>query len=112
LLFCCHRLDWQPDTPPDKPKETIYTNRTYKTRCIQRDRLASCLLQELKEKYSGGVSLEFGAHCVAAEWRQDKEGGAEVGGAVFCSAALMLVPLGVGRSCRVPHAIDETCMGV
>jgi hypothetical protein len=75
-------LDWQPDTLPDAPKETIYTNRTYKTRCIQRDRLASCLLQEARERYGGAVTVEFGARCVAADWRQDPDSGAEVGGAV------------------------------
>ena len=37
------RLDWQPGA--DSPKLTRYTTRTYKTRCIQRDRLAACLLQ-------------------------------------------------------------------
>jgi hypothetical protein len=39
------RLDWQPGAPADSPKLTRYTTRTYKTRCIQRDRLAACLLQ-------------------------------------------------------------------
>ncbi|KAF6260128.1 hypothetical protein COO60DRAFT_923247 [Scenedesmus sp. NREL 46B-D3] len=53
------RLDWQPDSAPDGPKPTYYTTRTYKTRCIQRDRLASCLLQELREKYAGVVSVTF-----------------------------------------------------
>lgn len=71
------RLDWQPDSDPDQPKLTRYTTRTYKTRCIQRDRLASCLLQELREKYSHAVSVQFDARCVSAEWARG--GGAEVG---------------------------------
>jgi 2-polyprenyl-6-methoxyphenol hydroxylase-like FAD-dependent oxidoreductase len=63
------RMDWQPGTAPDSPKLTYYgATRTYKTRCIQRDRLASCLLQELREKYSSVVSLQFGARCVHADW--------------------------------------------
>lgn len=74
------RLDWQPDSDPDSPKLTRYTTtRTYKTRCIQRDRLASCLLQELREKYSHAVSVQFDARCVRAEWTRGSAGGAEVG---------------------------------
>jgi 2-polyprenyl-6-methoxyphenol hydroxylase-like FAD-dependent oxidoreductase len=72
------RLDWQPNSAPDSPKPTYYTTRTYKTRCIQRDRLASCLLQELREKHGAAVSVMFGARCVQAEWRQGSAGGQEV----------------------------------
>jgi 2-polyprenyl-6-methoxyphenol hydroxylase-like FAD-dependent oxidoreductase len=72
------RLDWQPNSAPDSPKPTYYTTRTYKTRCIQRDRLASCLLQELREKYAGAVSVTFDARCMQAEWRQDGSSGKEV----------------------------------
>ncbi|KAI8468055.1 MAG: 2-polyprenyl-6-methoxyphenol hydroxylase and related FAD-dependent oxidoreductase [Monoraphidium minutum] len=62
------RLDWRPDTPHDSPALTRYTSRTYKTRCIQRDRLASCILRELRARYGGAVSVEFGVGCEAAEW--------------------------------------------
>jgi hypothetical protein len=72
------RFDWQPNSAPDSPKPTYYTTRTYKTRCIQRDRLASCLLQELREKHAGAVSVTFDAQCVQAEWRQSSKGGQEV----------------------------------
>lgn len=73
------RLDWQPDSPPDQPKLTRYTNtRTYKTRCIQRDRLAACLLRELRDKHASSVSVVFGARCVAAEWTTPQQGGPEV----------------------------------
>lgn len=69
------RMDWQPDTAPDSPKLTYYgSTRTYKTRCIQRDRLASCLLQELRDKYSRVVSVQFGARCVHAEWAKAAAG--------------------------------------
>jgi 2-polyprenyl-6-methoxyphenol hydroxylase-like FAD-dependent oxidoreductase len=72
------RLDWQPNSAPDSPKPTYYTTRTYKTRCLQRDRLASCLLQELREKHAGAVSVTFGARCVQAEWKRDGSSGHEV----------------------------------
>ena len=35
-----------PAAPPGgEPTKTMYTGRSYQTKCIQRDRLASCLLQ-------------------------------------------------------------------
>uniref|UniRef100_A0A383WGF8 FAD-binding domain-containing protein n=1 Tax=Tetradesmus obliquus TaxID=3088 RepID=A0A383WGF8_TETOB len=41
-------------------------------------RLASCLLQELRERYLDAVSVTFGARCVQADWRQSGSGGQEV----------------------------------
>lgn len=70
------RLDWRPDTPPDSPILTRYTTRTYKTRCIQRDRLASCILQELRHNHSSAVSVEFRVSCAQASW--SRTGGQEV----------------------------------
>eukprot|EP00195_Chlamydomonas_chlamydogama_P001761 CAMPEP_0202920284 /NCGR_PEP_ID=MMETSP1392-20130828/76776_1 /ASSEMBLY_ACC=CAM_ASM_000868 /TAXON_ID=225041 /ORGANISM="Chlamydomonas chlamydogama, Strain SAG 11-48b" /LENGTH=524 /DNA_ID=CAMNT_0049613769 /DNA_START=404 /DNA_END=1978 /DNA_ORIENTATION=- len=68
------RMDWRPETPPDGAKQQRYTNRTYTTLCIQRGRLASCLLQEIREKYSHVVDVEFDVGCRAASWGPDSEG--------------------------------------
>lgn len=50
---------WEPGTPEDAPKERVFTDRAYTTVCIERDRLSSCLVAELREKYNNTVDLRF-----------------------------------------------------
>ena len=44
--------------------------------CLPTKRVAACLLQELREKHAGAVSVEFDVHCTRAEWQTT--GGQEV----------------------------------
>jgi hypothetical protein len=110
------RMDWQPDIPPDSPKLSYYgSTRTYKTRCIQRDRLASCLLQELREKYSSVVSVTFGACCVHADWTKaiPEDDIPEVSWCVGCGHAWMYGPLLLRQMQTVDLKLwaSNTCKG-
>ena len=62
------RREWTPEATepvdiPTDPKE-----KSYFTKCIQRDRLASCIYEEVKEKYSNEISVEFEVECIDASW--------------------------------------------
>lgn len=57
------RCYWEPETPIDQPMELVWTNRSYTTKCIQRDCLTSCLIQEIKSKYNHSIQIHFNAAC-------------------------------------------------
>ncbi|GAX74395.1 hypothetical protein CEUSTIGMA_g1843.t1 [Chlamydomonas eustigma] len=61
------RMDW-PEGAVKPPRVARYAGRTYQTKCIQRDRLSSCLLEEIEERYKGTITVEYGVECEAAEW--------------------------------------------
>lgn len=52
------RCDWNPDTPINNPRKTIFTEKTYTTKCIQRDRITSVIYEEILEKYSHQIKVE------------------------------------------------------
>jgi len=59
------RIDWSPGS--DDPKITISKPvKGYTTKIIQRDRLASCLLKVLRERYPE-VQVSFGTACVGMD---------------------------------------------
>lgn len=61
------RKDW---TPKGEEPEKIYSHKKYQTRVIQRDRLASCLLKEVEEKYPSSVKVKYGVECTKIAWDQ------------------------------------------
>ena len=62
------RKDWSPETKIDEPIETVYTDRTYPTRVLQRDRLAGALLEEILDKYKDAVEVSFKTECESIQW--------------------------------------------
>lgn len=65
----CGRRDWEPSTGNGEPKERITLKNSDKfTRCLQRDRLASCLLEEIREKYSASIDVTFNTECKGIEY--------------------------------------------
>ena len=68
------RIDWTPDTPINQPREILFTDKSYTTHVIQRDRLTSCILEEIKNKYQHQISLEFDVICTNAEWIHNNNG--------------------------------------
>ena len=62
------RKDWSPETKIDEPVETVYTDRTFPTRVIQRDRLTGALLEEIMNKYSDTVKVSFNTACESIDW--------------------------------------------
>lgn len=59
-----HGKQWR-EAPP-RPRE----QRCLKTQVIARDRLTSCLLEEIREKYSDAVTVRFGVQCATTEWHE------------------------------------------
>ena len=63
------RKDWAPESDINTPRETIYgSSKPYQTKCIQRDRLASCLLKHIRENYAERVSVTYNTECKGVEW--------------------------------------------
>ena len=60
------RMDWSPQTGPEG-QERI-SNKKYATQVIQRDRLVSCLLEEVEEKYAGVITVMHGVAATDVEW--------------------------------------------
>ncbi|KAK3256417.1 hypothetical protein CYMTET_34446, partial [Cymbomonas tetramitiformis] len=61
------RMDWNPGS--DKANERIFKNKGYTPLIISRDRLTSCLLQEIEERYTDQITeIVFNCECTAAEW--------------------------------------------
>ena len=60
-------ITWNPDSPVDKPQERdfIEMRKTYRTVCIERERIASCLLEEIRERYSQSITVYFDVNCTA-----------------------------------------------
>ncbi|GAB5037954.1 fad dependent oxidoreductase [Nannochloropsis oceanica] len=76
--FCAQaigRKDWTPEQG-ERP-EQIYTERAYKTQVIQRDRIASCLLSEVENKYKDQISVLHDTECVGLTWLDEETGGRE-----------------------------------
>jgi len=63
------RKDWSAKGEP--PKVTI-NNRRYLTKVIARDRLSSCLYEEIQEKYPS-VQVEFSVECEDVRHSQDQK---------------------------------------
>lgn len=57
------RRDWDANTPIDKPKESTFTDKKYTTKCILRDQLTSCILDEVRLRYSNQVTVEYQVDC-------------------------------------------------
>lgn len=68
------RMDWSPQTTADNPVETIFTDRPYITKCVQRERLVGAILEDIKTKYSDSISCEFLTECTNIEWLRDEDG--------------------------------------
>lgn len=51
--------------------------RAYKTQVIQRDRIASCLLSEVENKYKDQISVLHDTECVGLTWLDEETGGRE-----------------------------------
>eukprot|EP01041_Mallomonas_annulata_P003810 gene3810-7580_t len=63
------RMDWTPESPVDEPRELIFgTQKSYLTKCIQRDRLTACLLEEIREEYSTKIKVYFNTECKNVQW--------------------------------------------
>jgi 2-polyprenyl-6-methoxyphenol hydroxylase-like FAD-dependent oxidoreductase len=73
------RIDWSPETPAESPKETIFTGKSYKTKCIQRDRLVSCLLRSIRTNSTldAAISVQHGLDCVGVTWDSESSFGNE-----------------------------------
>lgn len=65
--------------PPPAPyinhTATIISPSITSIKVIARDRLASCLLEEVREKHSDVITVRFGVECTGARWLE-LEGGA------------------------------------
>lgn len=46
------------------------TGRLFNPKIIQRERLASCLLDEIRVKYNDAVTVKYQADCTHVEWKQ------------------------------------------
>lgn len=62
------RLDWSPGTPSDEPNESIFTDKSYDTKVLQRDRIVSCILEEIDEKYSDQIKIKHNIRCTGIDW--------------------------------------------
>lgn len=63
------RKSWAPQTKLDEPVVTSFLDKgDLLTRVLQRDRLASVLLQEIEEKYSDAVKVCFNTVCESMDW--------------------------------------------
>jgi kynurenine 3-monooxygenase len=65
------RKDWSPEAPIDKPREIIYTGKSYVTKCIQRDLLAAALLEEIRARYADTVAVKFQNHVVDLQFEDN-----------------------------------------
>ena len=65
------RKDWSPEAPIDKPREVIYTGKSYVTKCIQRDLLAAALLEEIRARYADTVAVKFQNHVVDLQFEDN-----------------------------------------
>ena len=61
---------WTPETPVDMPIERNLVRDRYQTICLERDRLSSCLLEDIRQKYSDQIELKFSSRCVGVCWAQ------------------------------------------
>jgi len=69
LTYCKEvngRMDWTPENP--EGRQTLTQGKKYVTQVIQRDRLVSCLLEEVEEKHAGVIQVMHGVACTDVEW--------------------------------------------
>eukprot|EP00929_Paragymnodinium_shiwhaense_P005985 TRINITY_DN10877_c0_g1_i1.p1 TRINITY_DN10877_c0_g1~~TRINITY_DN10877_c0_g1_i1.p1 ORF type:complete len:488 (-),score=121.50 TRINITY_DN10877_c0_g1_i1:124-1506(-) len=64
------RREWPADG--SEPKVTINTGRRFMTRVLARDRLSSCIYEELQQKYPD-VQVDFETECAGIDFRQNDE---------------------------------------
>lgn len=62
------RLDWSPGTPIDQPNESIFTDKSYDTKVLQRDRIVSCILEEIAEEFSDRIKIKHNIRCTNIDW--------------------------------------------
>lgn len=68
------RRDWTPESPVDEPRELIFgEQKSYLTKCIQRDRLTSCLIEVVRDTYSDKIQLFFQTECSNVQWTQNEQ---------------------------------------
>lgn len=60
-------IAWNPDSPVDKPQERDFVEmrKTYRTVCIERERIAACLLEEIRERYNQSIAVHFDVNCTS-----------------------------------------------
>lgn len=62
------RRDWSPESDTSKDTITDLKEKGYYSRCITRDRLAACILEEIKVNYADKVTVHFGVECTDVKW--------------------------------------------
>lgn len=67
------RKDWAPGQEVDKPRTMVYTEKSYVTKCIQRDLLAAALLEEIRERYCDKVTVSFDHEVTEVTMKDDGE---------------------------------------
>lgn len=66
---------WSPTTPLDKPLQRLLSGGSrYATICLERDRLSACLLEEVRQKYSERVTVQFDTTCTDVIWEKGSDG--------------------------------------
>ena len=79
------RKDWTP-TSLEEPKETLTVigkDKSYYTKCIARDQLAAILYDEIKEKYSDAISVQFEVECKNVVWENENQAN-EISHVILC----------------------------
>jgi 2-polyprenyl-6-methoxyphenol hydroxylase-like FAD-dependent oxidoreductase len=69
------RRDWSPQTDIDSPVEIINDLKVkkYYTKCMQRDLLAACLLEEIYLKYNDKITVRFDVDCKSVNWKNENK---------------------------------------
>ena len=101
------RMDWAPETPLATPREVIYTGKSYVTKVIQRDRLASILLHELRTNpaYSSKITVAFDTACTQVDFLP---GDAATGAAQSCRLHLAPTHLTASAADTVPGSSSSS----
>lgn len=65
------RVDWTPTSAVEEPNETIYSSadKSYTTKCLERDRIAACIIADIRQNYNNSISLNFNARCTGLDWK-------------------------------------------
>ena len=71
-------ITWNPNSPIDKPEErdNAALRKSYRTVCIERDRLTACLLEEIRASHPDSISVHFNIACVNASLESSETGSA------------------------------------
>eukprot|EP00752_Nemacystus_decipiens_P008568 g7652.t1 len=81
LSWCAEaagRKDWTPESPGGVERD--FSERKFTTKVIARDRLASCLLEEVREKHADVVTVRFDVDVTGAQWLERDQGVGGTGG--------------------------------